>query len=266
LRFLWWTSLAIFTIVHESYAMLISHLKTLLPALWVSVLLSLGTGVATAQLAGEATGADLYADAKQWLDETLVKEGAASQLPLRMEISVGALDSRLKLAPCTKLEPYVPPGNRLWGKTRLGVRCLQGATKWNVFLPVTVKAFGPAWVVKTNVASGAVLTQADAMLTEVDWAEAASPVVANFSDWIGQSAARPLTTGQTLRQNMMTPALVFQAGAQIKVFAKGGGFDVATSGQAVSAGVMGQTARVRMDNGRVVSGVVMDARTVRLDL
>jgi flagella basal body P-ring formation protein FlgA len=65
---------------------------------------------------------------------------------------------------------------------------------------------------------------------------------------------------------MMTPALVFQAGAQIKVFAKGGGFDVATSGQAVSAGVMGQTARVRMDNGRVVSGVVMDARTVRLDL
>jgi flagellar basal body P-ring formation protein FlgA len=50
------------------------------------------------------------------------------------------------------------------------------------------------------------------------------------------------------------------------VVAQGPGFQVASDGQAVSAGVVGQIARVRMDNGRVMSGTVLDTRTVKVDL
>ena len=32
-----------------------------------------------------------------------------------MEVSVGTLDSRLRLAPCSRVEPYLPAGSRLWG-------------------------------------------------------------------------------------------------------------------------------------------------------
>lgn len=206
----------------------------------------------------------IYANAQRWLDDTLAS--SAGSLPLRMEVSVGELDRRLRLAPCDRVEPYIPPNTRLWGKSRLGLRCVQGSIKWNVFLPITVKAFGPAWVVKGMVQQGATLSEEDAMSVEVDWAEVNSPIVANVPDWVGHTASRTLSTGQALRQDMVRAAQVFQAGAQVRVLARGVGFEIATSGQAVSAGVVGQSARVRMDSGRVMTGQVLDARTVGMAL
>jgi len=228
----------------------------------VALALCLGAAVlplAQAQAAPDAAAAALYERAQVWLDQMV---GNSAGLPLRMAVEVGVLDSRLKLAPCERVEPYLPPGTQLWGKTRLGLRCTQGTVKWNVFLPITIKAFGPAWVIKGQVASGALLTQADAMPMEVDWAESRSAVVANLDDWVGQTATRVLTTGQALRQDMVKASQVFASGAQVRVVARGAGFEISSSAQAISGGVMGQTVRVRMDNGRVVSGQVVDSQTV----
>ena len=98
--------------------------------------------LARAQTAVDAVPSSIYERAQTWLDQMVADTGS---LPLRMTVEVGALDSRLKLAACERVEPYLPPGTQLWGKTRLGLRCAQGAVKWNVFLPITVRAFGPAW-------------------------------------------------------------------------------------------------------------------------
>ena len=65
---------------------------------------------------------------------------------------------------------------------------------------------------------------------------------------------------------MTRAAQVFQSGSQVRVVAQGAGFQITSAGQAMSAGVIGQSARVKMDNGRVLSGVVVDNRTVRLDI
>jgi len=218
---------------------------------------------ATAQVPND-DATNVYATAQRWLAESVLQQTGG--LPLRMEVSVGQLDSRLKLAPCTRVEPYVPAGVQLWGKARLGLRCVQGTTKWNVFLPITVKAFGPAWVIKGQVAPGGILSATDAMEVEVDWADNSSPIVANQSDWVGKTATRLLSTGQPLRQDMVKAAQVFQAGAQVRVLAVGSGFEVTSRGQAISAGVMGQAARVRMDNGQILQGTVSDDRTVRVML
>ncbi|WP_367848633.1 flagellar basal body P-ring formation chaperone FlgA [Rhodoferax sp. WC2427] len=210
--------------------------------------------------------ADMVGTSQRWLESAMVQVPPVNGQALRMEVSVGALDPRLQLAPCAKVEPYMPPGTRLWGKSRLGLRCLAGATRWNVFIPVTVKAMGRAWVAKTNVVAGSVLTAADAMEAEVDWADDASPVVANPEQWMGQVAARSWVAGQTVRQAMVKPAQVFQAGTQIRVLAQGTGFQVLSDGQAVTSGVVGQPAKVRLDSGRVMSGVVQDARTILVEM
>jgi len=65
---------------------------------------------------------------QRWLDEAVAAVRTSETGSLRMEVTVGALDSRLKLAPCAKVEPYLPPGTRLWGKTRLGLRCMGSKT------------------------------------------------------------------------------------------------------------------------------------------
>ena len=226
---------------------------------------ALGTsGAALAQAAADPS-ADLGPLTQRWLDDAMSRNQSTG-LPLRMEVSVGQLDSRLRLAPCARVEPYLPPGARLWGRTRLGLRCVEGPTAWNVYLPVTIKAFGPAWVVTSPVAPGAVLTANDATEAEVDWAEESAPVMANPEMWMGQVAVRQLMPGQALRQSMVRPPQLFRAGAQVKVIAQGPGYNIASAGQAMSAGAAGQIVRIRMDNGRIVSGTVSEAGTVLVAL
>ncbi|MGE8396753.1 MAG: flagellar basal body P-ring formation chaperone FlgA, partial [Comamonas sp.] len=160
------------------------------------------------------------------------------------------------LAPCARIEPYLPSGSKLWGRTRIGLRCVEGPKPWNVFLPVTIKAFGPAWVLTNNVSMGEVLTHDHAMQTEVDWAESPHAIIALPDDWVGQTAARHLTAGMALRQTMVKAAQIFQPGAGVKVLVQGGGFVVTSSGKALEGGAIGQNVRVRMDNGRTVIGTV----------
>ena len=233
---------------------------------------SLGLGIsASAQTQPSAPvgglSAEWMAAAQGWVEQAVAAAQSAQQAsPLRLETVLGEPDSRLRLAPCARVEPFVPPGTRLWGKTRLGLRCAEGVSRWSIFLPLTVKAFGPAWVVRGELAAGAVLKAGDAMQAEVDWAQEPSPILATPAQWLGQVAVRTLGTGQALRQTLLRPAQVFQAGSQVRVLAQGAGFQVVSDGLALSAGVIGQPARVRMDNGRVMSGLVSGHKTVQLDL
>ena len=196
------------------------------------------------------------------LAAALPKDGS----PLRAEVVMGSLDARLKLAPCNQVEPHLPAGTRLWGRGRIGLRCVDGPTRWNVFVPVTVKAWGPAWVLKRAVPAGDTLTQADAEIAEIDWAEQRSSVLALPERWVGQIAAFPLTAGLALRENMVRATQAFAPGAQVRVSGTGGGFTISATGQALTAGMVGESARVKLPGGRVVTGVVRDAQTVELAL
>lgn len=221
-------------------------------------------------LAQPAPAADpaalIGAQGQAWLDQAVAAARPAATAPLRMVGQVGTLDSRLKLAPCGQVEPYLPPGARLWGQTRIGLRCVDGQARWNVFLPVQVQAFGQTWVMRSDVPAGATLAPEDAVLAEVDWAQENASVLADAQSWIGQTATRALRTGQALRQGMVKPAQVFQAGTMVRIVAQGPGFVVTSDGQALSAGVIGELARVRTESGRILSGVVLDMRTVRVEL
>jgi flagella basal body P-ring formation protein FlgA len=238
-------------------------LSSLARSVCVAVAVLLSAGVHAQAVADPA--AELGHLTQQFLNEALARN-QASGASLRMEVSVGALDSRLKLAPCARVEPYLPAGSRLWGRTRLGLRCVEGPSPWNVFLPVTIKAWGPAWVLTANVAPGAVLTANDATQAEVDWAADTAAVVANADAWVGQTASRQLMAGQALRQTMIKAPSLFKAGAQVRVMAQGPGYAVTSAGEALTAGSAGQTVRVRMDNGRVITGIVEEDGTVAIRL
>lgn len=223
--------------------------------------ISLSAGTSAAQAMD-----DFQQLAQQWVGGAMATLQSDQVAPLRFEVRVGKLDSRLKLAPCGKVEPYLAPGSRLWGNSRIGLQCADGVARWNVSLPVTISAFGKAWVVRDQVPAGARLTQADVMEAEVDWAAESAQILRDDSLWLGQVATRTLHAGQPLRQGMVRPVQVFQAGTQVRVIARGAGFEVSSDAQALSGGFVGQVARVRMENGRIASGVVLDARTVKIEL
>jgi flagellar basal body P-ring formation protein FlgA len=184
----------------------------------------------------------------------------------RVDISVGALDTRLRLAPCQHVEPYLPPGTRLWGKTRIGLRCTQGATLWNVFLPITVKVFGPALVGVGPLAAGGLVSAADLIQAEVDLAEDASVAIHDSTLAVGRTLSRPLGAGQSLRQSHLKLRQWFAAGETVQVLARGSGFSVAGEAQALTAGIEGQPARVRTESGRILNGMAVGERRMELSL
>jgi len=238
-------------------------LRRALPGMALGVALGAFAQV-PAPMPGDAL-ADIGPMTQRWLDDALQRAQAGGSA-LRMEVAVGSLDPRLRLAPCARVEPYLPAGSRLWGRTRLGLRCVEGQVQWNVFLPVTIKAWGPAWVLAGNVSSGKVLTAADAVQDEVDWAAESAAVLANPESWVGQVASRQLLAGQALRQSMVRPPELFRAGAQVRVVAQGAGYVITSAGQALSSGAAGQAVRVRMDNGRIISGTVSEDGAVEVAL
>jgi len=163
-----------------------------------ALLFAVYTTLASAQVA-EATGA-LDSELAQQVKELALggAKGAAMAGAPRVEVVVGQLDPRLRLAPCQRVEPYVPDGMRMWGKSRIGLRCTQGPSKWNVYLPITVKVYGVALVASSGLQAGAVLTSADVGSAEVDLAEDSSAPLTNPDLAIGRTLARPLKAGQGL--------------------------------------------------------------------
>ena len=182
----------------------------------------------------------------------------------RVEVAVGQLDPRLRLAPCERVEPYLPAGVRLWGKVRIGLRCAQGPSNWNVYLPVTVKVFGRALVVPNGAVAGATLAAADLVEAEVDLAEEFTPAVLDRASAEGRVLAASLKPGQTLRQGHLKIRQWFQAGETVRIVVAGTGFALESEGQALSNGIEGQPARVRLENGRIVSGSPSGDRRVQV--
>jgi flagellar basal body P-ring formation protein FlgA len=185
---------------------------------------------------------------------------------LRVQVQVGALDARLKLAPCRQVQPYLPQGVQLWGAARIGLRCNDPGVRWNVFLPVTVQVWGPGLVAAAALPAGATLSDADLKLAEVDLAAAASPVQNDSTLAIGRTLARPLAAGQALRAHDLRARQWFAAGDTVRIVAGGSGWRIHGEGQALNPGVEGQPVRVRTESGRIVSGLASAHRTVEVPL
>ena len=173
----------------------------------------------------------------------------------RVEITVGSLDPRLQLAPCQRIEPYLLPGTRLWGRTSIGVRCLEGAT-WTVSLPVTVTVRGPAVVAAEPIAAGSPATAVAVRIEEVDLTRDPGTPVTDPEQLMGKTFTRSVGVGQVLRLETLRATPTVVAGDPVRIDMVGKGFVIQSEGQALSAGAEGQPLRVRTESGRIVSGTL----------
>ena len=190
--------------------------------------------------------------------EALARNGASAATAeqaqgVRVEVKVGKLDPRLKLAPCLHIEPYLPTGLPILGATRMGLRCTQGTKLWNVSLPIQVSVWMQATVVRSALAAGTVLDAGQLTQAEVDIAAAPGAAVPDPLLVVGRTLGRSVPAGATLRQTDLKPRQFFAAGETVRVTALGPGWQVVTDGQAVGAGIEGQTAHVRTDSGRMLN-------------
>lgn len=212
-------------------------------------------------------GAGLPAEAVQ---QALALAGQAAQAlappGARVVVNPGSIDPRLQLAPCHKIEPALSSGQPVWGRTRIALRCLEGTSRWNVSLPVTVQVFAPAVVLASALPAGATLDGTSLTLAEVDWGAASGQPFANGQALLGRVLARPLAAGQALRGPDLLARKWFAPGETVQVVARGAGFSISAEGQALSNGLEGQPARVRTEGGRVLVGRPVAERRMEVQL
>ena len=208
-----------------------------------------------------ATLAAAQAPAPEQLRLFLEKE--TSGVAGRVEVSIGNPDSRLHLAACANMQPFVPTGARLWGRTTLGVRCIEGAT-WQVFLPAQIKVHGLAPVASHALNAGDNVTDADMRFEEIELSRFPPGAIADPGQLADKQLARPVPAGAPLLRDQFRARQVVAQGDTVKLVYSGPGFSVSTSARALSAATEGQTVRVVTDNGRNLSGIARNGRIVEV--
>src|SRR5262245_28529826 len=146
-----------------------------------------------------------YADAEvQSLDairaaaQAYVREKIPKQEPGAVEITVGSLDARLRLAACGEpLRSALPAGATFRARMTVAVSCASGAV-WTVYVPVTVETKSSVLVLRHAAARGARLAAADIEVQVRTVEGAGASYLSQVSELSGRTLKRPLAAGASL--------------------------------------------------------------------
>jgi len=185
--------------------------------------------------------------------ESFVRDKVAS-LPGEYSISVTHIDPRLKLARCDHIETYLPPSNRLWGHSSVGVRC-DTPVAWSLYVPVLIKVTANVLVAARPIASGQAIQADDVQLQQKDVTTYAGSVLTTLDQAIGKNVVSGVQAGMVLRSEMLRAATVILQGQQVKLVAQGSGFKITSEGQAMSNATVGQVISVKTRSGQIIKGI-----------
>ncbi len=174
-----------------------------------------------------------------------------------IEIVVGALDPRLRLAACEEpLGAYFSPGTRTVGKTTVGVRC-DGPQPWSLFVPMEIVRQIAVAVALTELPRGHVITAADVGYESRSLATLTSGYFARNNVPIGKITTRPIIRGSPITQNMVKARRLVRRGQRIVLALQTGSVAVRVAGTALRDGSRGESIPVRnMSSKRVIEGIV----------
>ncbi|MBI0327067.1 flagellar basal body P-ring formation chaperone FlgA [Burkholderia plantarii] len=185
-------------------------------------------------------------------------------LPGKATITVAAAFPR-GLAACATLEPFLPTGARLWGRTTVGVRCA-GARPWTLYLQSKIEVHGNYYVAAHALAPGDVLTTADLVARDGDLTMLPLAVITDPAQAVGGTSLVRVAAGLPLRQDMLRSAASVTIGQTVRVVAAGQGFSISSEGSVMNNAGPGQQVRVRLAAGQIVTAVVKDGNTVEVPL
>ena len=215
--------------------------------------------LALAAVPAVASGADVAV--REQIDQ-LVREALGDER--RLVIEVTNLASRLAKAPCNQVEPFVPSGARLWGRTTIGLRCA-GDTRWNVSQPVNIRVFGQALVASSTVLANTPASDAALRLAEVELTRQSAKLLDDPALLDGKVISRAIAAGQPLRASDLRVLQTVSPGDPVHIRLLGNGFEIGAEGVALSGAGEGQAVRVRTDAGKVLSGTTR-GRTVEIQM
>lgn len=220
-----------------------------------------------ATAASNASAADTHAQIAQAVRQFLQTQTAG--YPGEVLIQLQPLDARIKVASCEHIEAFSLPSSRLWGKSHVGVRCLQLAppeltTPWKLYVQADIQIFGDYAVLAMPVSQGSRLSADMVNMQHGDLSKLPANVITDRAVLEGKQALMNMPLGTVLRPEMLKALPVVLQGQTVQVVSRGEGFVVSTDGTAMQAAAVGQLVEVKVSSGQTVKGVAQASGKVEV--
>ena len=204
---------------------------------------------------------DIIQQAQQFISQNIDAEKYS-----RIDIQMGKLDSRLKLAQCSSpLTSSRAPGSKFSGKTTVHVKC-DGGTKWTVFINANINLYAKVIHTSEPLNKGHILTKDDLQLTEVNLSQLRYGYFSDKENLIGKQLKRRLPQDKIIRVNYVKAPTLVKRGETVSIVAKNTGYSVKMSGVAMTNGSKGDRIQVKnISSKRIVEGTVMQYGVISIN-
>jgi len=209
---------------------------------------------ASCTVAAAATTATQSLDSVRAAAEQAVREHYATP-GSRVEITSGALDLRLQLAPCRQpLRALIASNAQVSSRMTVPVQCPQDGG-WTVRVPLQLQLFRTVLVASRPLLRGDGVGAADVHGEERDVTRLGYGYIENLDQIAGRSLARAVARGSVLSPGTLGGRRMVRAGDHVQMVARLDGIEVRADGVALGSGDNGARLRVRNES----SGKVVDA-------
>ena len=190
-------------------------------------------------------------------------QAQAAGLPGEVAIQVSPLDPNNQLPACAALEPFLPAGTRAWGRISVGVRCASPVT-WTAYLQAQVSVVADYLIAARPLRAGQIVGPADIGQRRGDLTALADNTLTDGTQAMGHHTRFAVAAGTPIRGDMLRIPHAVRQGQNVPVVSVGPGFRVSSEGRAMNNAAPGESVRVRLSNGQVVTGVAQPGGTVEV--
>lgn len=168
-----------------------------------------------------------------------------------------------RLPQCSQAETFSPPGIRPMGNTHIGLRCL-APSGWSILVPVRIDVTGNYLTTARGLSRGHEIRLQDVNVAKGNLSDLPVGAIASPEEAVGKILKNPLAAGQPIRHHQLAMPRLVKQQQVVKVISRSPSFTASAEGKALNEGGLGDIVRVKMPNGRVVSGHIQEDGTILL--
>lgn len=181
----------------------------------------------------------------------------------RATVSVGPLGSDSRLAACERIDVFLPPNHRLWGKTSLGVKCA-APKRWTIYVPVHVRVSGHYLISTRKLNTGQIVTASDLSLVSGELTTLPDSVLHDVRQAIGFRLKTGVGAKQALKREDLVQPLIIRQGERVKIRVRSANFSAESEGIALNDAAQDAPVKVRNANGKTLRGKARGAGEVEI--
>jgi flagella basal body P-ring formation protein FlgA len=184
-------------------------------------------------------------------------------MPGQVEVKSGQVDPQLRLAPCNRIEAFLPPGAKLWGNSTVGVRC-EAPEKWSLYVPVQVRVYADVVLSARALPRGETIGLEDLATQRLDLTQLQRGVFVDVQQVVGKVAKTAIGGGTPLTPELLRAPPVVLQGQVVRLVFSDNGISVSSEGRALGNAGVGEPVQVKAASGKLIKGIVSGPGEVRV--